>query len=149
MRCTGPLGYALSGSAVLALLAGCSGGGSSSSPTPLAATGSQPQSVSRSLSSLSRQGPQSSSVLRPGVAHAITPDLSAGFAEVDAATKAAVIISDAGTNDVYVYSTAGKLTATITGFTQPQGLGGDAAGDLYVANTSSSDILVYPNTYKK
>jgi len=98
---------------------------------------------------LSRQGPQTSSVLRPGVNVVSNPDLSAGFADVDAATKAAIIVSDAGTNDVYVYSTAGKLTATITGFNEPQGLGGDALGDLYVANTGNSDVLVYPNTYKK
>jgi hypothetical protein len=148
MRCTGPLGYALSGSAVLALLAGCSGGGSSSSPTPLSA-GSQPQSVTRSVSSFARQGPQTTSVLRPGVNRVVTPDLSDGFADPDAAKKAAVIVSDSGTNDVYVYTTAGKLTATITGFNEPQGMGGDAAGDVYVADTGNSNILVYPNTYKK
>lgn len=146
MRCTGPLGYALSGSAVLALLAGCSGGGGSSSPTPLSAT--QPQLVSRSVNSFSRQITHTPSVLRPGVNAIVNPDHSAGFADPDAAVKAAIIVSDSGTDDVYAYSAAGKLVATITGFSEPQGMGGTKAGDFYVANTGDSNIIEYKNDYK-
>src|ERR1017187_1681990 len=134
MRWTGTLGYALSGSAVLALFAGCSGGGSSS-PTPDA----QPQSATKSLTSVARQNPQSTSVLLPGIAGLSVPDLSAGFADVNAAAKGAFIVSDSGTNDVDVYTRDGTLIATITGFTQPQGLAAGTTGDVYVANTGAAD----------
>jgi hypothetical protein len=87
-------------------------------------------------------------VLRPGVNANVNPDDSAGFAEPDAKAKAAVIISDSGTNDVYAYSAAGKLVATITGFSEPQGLGGTKAGDFYVANTGDSNIIEYKDDYK-
>jgi len=76
--------------------------------------------------------------------------LSKGFATVDAGTVGAVIVSDAGTNDVDVYTTTGKLTATITGFSEPQGLAmaPDPAGLLYVADTANSNILAYKRDYK-
>jgi hypothetical protein len=144
MRCTGPLGYILSGSAVLALLAGCSGGGSSS-PTPLSAQGTTTQSTLRTTSSFARS--RSTSVARLGAQGIGIRDLSAGFADPDASSTATVIISDAEADDVYAYS-ADKLVATITGFSEPQGLAANTAGDIYIADTVNSRVVEYKNDYK-
>jgi sugar lactone lactonase YvrE len=76
------------------------------------------------------------------------PDLSAGFADPDAALKTAVVVSDLGLDTVNAYTPAGKLVATITGFDEPQGLAVDPAGNIYVVNTDKSNILVYKNDYK-
>jgi hypothetical protein len=148
MRSINPLGYAVSGSAILALLAGCSGGGGSSSPMPAAPASLMHQPASRSLESSTRRNADPASVLRPDVVRVSKPDLSPGFADIDAAAKGAIIVSDAGTNDVYVYSAAKKLVATITGFDEPQGLAGTKAGSFYVANTAASTIPLYKNDYK-
>jgi hypothetical protein len=147
MRSINPLGYALSGSAILALLAGCSGG-SPSSPTPAAPNALLHQPVSRSIDASSRRNAAPESVLRPSVVRVSKPDLSPGFVGPDAVT-AAIIVSDSGTNDVYAYSTKGKLVATLTGFSEPQGMGGTKAGSFYVANTGDSNILLYSNAFKK
>ncbi len=146
MRSINPLGYALSGSAFLALLAGCSGGGSSTSPMPVSPAAMLHEPSARSIDASGRRNADPTSVLLPGVNRISKPDLSPGFADADAAVKAAVIISDGGANDVDVFSTKGKLVAQITGVSG--GLADTKAGDLYVANTDDNDILLYKNDYK-
>jgi hypothetical protein len=148
MSWTKPLGYALSGSAILTLLAGCSGGGSSSTPTPVSPAAVMRDALSRSIGASSGRNADPTSVLLPGVERASRPDRSAGFADVDAAAKAALIVSDSGTGDVDVFSTKGKVVATITGFAEPQGMTGTKAGSFYVANTAASNIPLYRNDYK-
>lgn len=147
MRYINPLGYAVSGSAILALLAGCSGGGSSSSPMPAAPNALMHQSVSRSIDSSSRRNAAPESVLRPDVVRVSKPDLSPGFVTPDA-FKAAVIVSDVGTNDVVAFSAAGKVVATLTGFSEPQGLASTKAGSFYIANTGDSNIPLYSSAFK-
>jgi hypothetical protein len=148
MRGIKPLGYVLSGSAIFALLAGCSGGGRSSSPLPLSPADSVHEPASRSIDASNRRNADPTSVLLPSVHRVSRPDLSTGFADVDAATKAALIVSDSGTGDVDVFSTKGKLVATIPGFAEPQGMAGTKAGSFYVANTAASTIPLYKNDYK-
>ncbi len=114
MRRINALGYALSGSAILALLAGCSGGGSSSSPMPASPASLMHQPPSRSIDASSRRNADPTSVVLPNVGRISRPDLSVGFADVDAAAEAAIVVSDAGTDDVYAFSPKGKLVATIT-----------------------------------
>jgi hypothetical protein len=104
------------------------------------------ESPSRSIDASSRRNADPTSVFLPGVYRVSKPDLSPGFADVDAAVKAAVIISDGGANDIDVFSTKGKLVAQITGVSG--GLANTKAGSLYVANTDYSDILLYKNDYK-
>lgn len=54
---------------------------------------------------------------------------------------ALLFVSDAGTADVYIYRlTSLKLTATITGFTQPQGECSDAKGDVWVTDTAGQTV---------
>jgi len=69
-------------------------------------------------------------------------------AAIEAATKK-IFVSDDSTNVVNIYNTSGKLLATLTGFSEPQGLATDAKGNLYVADTENSRILVYAPPYTK
>jgi hypothetical protein len=143
-----PFVSVLGGFTFLTILTGCAGGANGSSSMPLSAGVVQPQAASRSVDALTLQPPRSTSVLRPGSDVVSQPDRSAGFAQPDAAAKAFLIVSDAGTDDVDVFTSVGKLTATITGLSEPQGLSSDAAGDVYIANTGDSNIPVYKKDYK-
>jgi hypothetical protein len=53
-------------------------------------------------------------------------------------------VADAATNDVYVYRwPTGVLKQTLTGFNGANGLCTDRAGDVWVANTGSSELQKY------
>jgi hypothetical protein len=149
MRCTSKFGYFLSGSAVVALLAGCSGGGSSLTGTP-SASGAAPASAVRSTNATARNGPdiaQLTSLARPGTLHIGVPNRSPSFVAPNATGLAAVAVSDAGEDTVDVYNSALTLIATLTGFSEPQGLASDTAGDIFIADTVNSRIVVYENDY--
>jgi hypothetical protein len=145
MRCSGLFGSILTGSGVLAVLAGCSGGGSSS-PAPLSAQGATTQSTLRSASTFGRS--MSTSVARLGARGIGHPDLTPDFADPDAPSTGAVVISDGEANEVFVFNTAGIQVAKISGFSEPQGLAADSAGDIYVADTVNGRIVEYKNDYK-
>jgi hypothetical protein len=133
------------GSAVAALVSGCAAGGSVGTAPLQAVPGA---SVARSAQALSFAPPRFPAYLLPGSRRASAPDRSGGFAEPDAAKQSAIIISDQGTDDVYVDTVAGKRIATITGFTQPAGLAVDSAGDVYVVDESKDTVSVYKKDYK-
>ncbi|HEY1427937.1 MAG TPA: NHL repeat-containing protein [Candidatus Tumulicola sp.] len=61
---------------------------------------------------------------------------------------ASVVISDAANNVVDIFSEAGKQLGQLTGFSQPQGLGLDKQGNLYVADTNNSRIQVYASGFQ-
>jgi DNA-binding beta-propeller fold protein YncE len=128
----------------LTALAGCSGIATSSTSTPQTALASRARASNTSVDS----NVEPTSVLRPDVTYVRAHDPSGGFADPDAASKAAVIVADSGSDNVYVFTTKGKLTATITGLDEPQGVALDAAGNLYVANTLGNDVIVYKNDFK-
>ncbi len=134
-------------SAILFSLAGCSGGGSG--PSAALPSAAQAQPAGRSSHALTRLDVRRSSLLVPVKSLVVKPDLSAGFADADAKSTASILISDAGTNDVYAYTTAGKLVATVTGFDEPQGMFATKAGNFYVANTQSSDVLLYSGNFNQ
>ena len=147
MRIRRFLGCSLSGSALLALIAGCSGGGSASSPAAsLAVPQSQP--ASRAAAAVMSQAALRTSVLPPNVAIKSKPDHSGGFVSPGASSLGAVFISDGALGDIFVFNDAGKPEAIIAGLSQPQGLGTDLYGDVYVANTNLSQILEYGPNYK-
>jgi len=135
-------GLALSGPALIILVAGCSGGNAVSPSSAV------PQSAGRSAQSVLRQSALRTSVLPPSHAFVSRPDTSAGFVNASAPSKGEVFVSDAALGDVFLFSAAGKPEALITGFSEPQGLGVDSTGNLYVANTNLSDIVVYKTDYK-
>jgi hypothetical protein len=91
---------------------------------------------------------QSHSVARPEITPpgkvAVHPFIDKkGIAE----WKNLVFVSDAANNVVNLYNLAGKQLAQLTGFSEPQGLTVDADGNLYVANTGDSNILIYAPPY--
>ncbi len=91
----------------------------------------------------------SHSVLRPGITPIYTTSHGTDFAEPDAKSSGNIIVSDAGANIVDVLTTAGKPVATISAnLSEPQGLATDKTGNLYIANTGASDIIVYKSDYK-
>lgn len=59
------------------------------------------------------------------------------------AVSPAVYIADPATNDVYVYSPSGALTATLTGFKSPAGLAVDNVGNLYVADQANQVVKMF------
>jgi catechol 2,3-dioxygenase-like lactoylglutathione lyase family enzyme len=146
MRSIKSLGYAISGSAILALLAGCSGGGTSSSPMPGTPAALLHEPPSRAIDASNRRNADPTSVLLPGVSRVSKPDLSPGFADVDAAAKAAIIISDGGANDIDVFSAKFKLIAKITGVSGS--LDATKSGSVYVTVTGTKSVLLYKNDYK-
>ncbi len=60
------------------------------------------------------------------------------------AAKALLYVSDLGTFTVHVYEYPSlKAAGKLTGFDGPQGLCADSAGDVWVANTQSSEMREY------
>lgn len=141
------LSSALHGATCLAVFAGCSSAGTTPAP-PAQSTAGSVLETDRALISTPGAAPLAASVLLPGAANASAPDRSAGFADPDAATKTEVVVSDGAASNVQAYTSTGTLTAKITGLFAPEGLAADGAGDIYVANTQASDIVVYKNDYK-
>src|SRR5579863_1388101 len=72
------------------------------------------------------------------------PTLVPPTASVAARASALLYVSDTVTGDVYVFSyPKGKLVQTLTGFADPAGECVDATGNVFVANTGSSNVLEY------
>jgi hypothetical protein len=107
----------LSCTAAVAFLAGCSGGGSPPSPAAVAAAGH------------------------------VTPFVN--VAAVKAPHGNATFVTDAGTATVTVWGANGQLNAILfDGITaDPKGLATDAAQNLYVANLTLSNVIVYAKPY--
>jgi hypothetical protein len=65
---------------------------------------------------------------------------------MDPAAKRTALLYGAafGTNDVYVYTyPKGKLVGTLTGFNEPQGECVDRGGNVFIANTGTSQLIEY------
>ena len=141
------LEYVLNGTMALALLAGCSGG---SAGAPSASSAFSPQSVGAQSTSAGHRVSQSTSVLRPGVPelHSKLPATAFVSDEINAKGGASVIVSDASENVVDIFNGKGVQTGQLTGFSEPQGLALDTAGNLYVADTNNSRIQVYAAGFK-
>jgi hypothetical protein len=136
---------ALCASATLALLAGCSGGNSSAVFSP---AGPGVRSVQRQIASTGRAD---NSLLPPAIARiSHEPIATASYIDPRAIGTSLIFVSDAANGVIDIYPLAGKnqkMVGQITGLTQPQGITTDKNGDLYVANTSSSNVLVYAPPY--
>src|ERR1022692_1583306 len=137
----------LGASATLAMLAGCSGGSSSTAFSPGGA-GVAGQSVQRQIASTGRAD---NSLLPPTIARVShEPVATASFMDPRALGTSLIFVSDAADGVIDIYPKAGKnqkMVGQITGLTQPQGITTDKNGDLYVANTNSSNVLVYAPPY--
>ena len=138
--------HVLNATVAIALLAGCSSGAGA----PAASSASLQQSVGAQSMSVYHQVSQSSNVLRPGVPelHSNLPATAFVSNEINAKGGASIIVSDASDNVVDIFNAGGKQTAQRTGFSLPQGLALDTAGNLYVADTNNSRIQVYARGFK-
>jgi hypothetical protein len=119
----------LSCTVAVALLAGCSGGGSP--PTAATVTGAGPNQTTR-----------------PRVAPShVTPFVN--VAGIKAPHGNQTFVTDAGTATVTVWGANGQLNAILfDGINaDPQGLATDAAQNLYVANLGLSNVIVYAKPY--
>lgn len=123
MRIPSHFGFILSGAAIVALLAGCSGGGSQV-PTTIA-----PHTLSH-------------------VSKIYQKDF-VDVAAVNALHGNQTIVSDSNTNTVSVYGADGHRHALLSsGLSQPEGLTTDAAETLYVANAQLHNVVVYAKPYR-
>ena len=124
-----------------AILAGCNSSGFQSQLDPSGAIHPNAAQSRLNIQPLSRFGPLSP---ENRVAMAVHPDHSRSWMDPDAKKKKLLYISDNGTDDVYVYSyPQGELKGTLTQFDNPQGECVDKAGDIWITDANSSEILEY------
>jgi hypothetical protein len=135
MRIYSAAGYALSASAALAMLAGCSSGSSQISP-PLQAQSSR----------INNSGRPAYTAIIPG-REVTTPS----FMDPDAVAKPLVFVSDlnGGVVNIYLQSAGNKMVGQITKLNAPQGLATDTARNLYVVQVNNLDVTVYGPPYTK
>jgi hypothetical protein len=150
MRKYSHFGLLLASVATVALLSGCSGGGSQF-PAANAPVTPLNQSV-RTAQSLGVIHDTSTSIVpRSTWQSPVGSTQPRGFvnvAAVNALHGNQVIISEIAFNTVSVYGSDGQLNALLTiGLSEPQGVATDAAENLYVANTLNSNIFVYSKPY--
>jgi hypothetical protein len=140
MRIPSHFGFFFSGAALVALLAGCSGGGSQI-PTTNAPVSPLIQ-TSRSVRS------NAASMLLANASQTHQTDFL-DVAAVNAPHGNQTIVSDSNTNTVSVYGADGHRHALLsTGLDQPEGITTDAAENLYVANAQLHNVVVYSKPYR-
>jgi hypothetical protein len=140
MRISSQFSLFLSGAAIIALVTGCSGGGSQI-PTTNAPVSPLSQSV-RSVQSVG-----ASTWMSKGSQTHQTDFVD--VAGVNSLHGNQTIVSDASNNTVSVYGSDGRRHAVLsTGLSQPEGITTDAAETLYVANTQHNDVVVYSKPYR-
>lgn len=135
---------ALIASIALTVLAGCAGN-SQMAPTPLAQSGTW----SPPIQTPAFQNGRLSDFLamRSGIvpSHRVT---TPSFMDRRALSKPLVFLSDSqATVDIYLQAGTNKMVGQITGFQFAGDLATDAAGDLYVVDSSTFDIMVYAPPY--
>jgi hypothetical protein len=146
MRISKTAAYALSTLAAAALLAACSGLGGSSSSSGSAPSGVTPPAGSHVPFMANHKGglPGNTAVH----SFAVHPDHSKSWISPDVARAPRLLfVSDDGTNDVLIFTMpAMALKGTLTGFSEPQGMCSDASGNIWITNTSTSQVFQYSRT---
>jgi hypothetical protein len=144
MKISSSVQYALGICAAIAMLAGCSSAGSQ---LPLSPSGPMQNAVQSGLNTHSLGHPAGMITALSGVAKKLDHDGS--WMAPDAKNNDLLYISDggvAGDDDfaVYVYSYPDlKLKGKLTGFNDPEGECVDKAGDVWIANVGTSQIIEY------
>jgi hypothetical protein len=152
MRSSSRFGLVLNLGALLAVIAGCPAAAADSTQAIPSLDARLPvsaaqQSARHALDLMAHRFPLSYNLVRPDVALRTRRDTSSGFAAPNAASTGAIVVSDAGTDDVDVFTLAGKLAAKITGFESPYGLAASRT-NLYVSDTVAGKIDVFKSDYK-
>jgi hypothetical protein len=142
---TSTFSRSLLAAAALALLAGCSG---ASTSAPLAATAPQ-GAAARGAQSGVRGGRADLAIVRPGV-RAPLSNVAPHFVGNTGAFKGTAWVADLGANDgfggVYKVSASGKIKTVSapsgSSWNMPQGVAIDAKGNVYIADTGNSRVVV-------
>jgi hypothetical protein len=112
----------------LAAIAGCSAGSGLATP-PGSANGAMRAGSVQNVT---------------GVTVALHPDRSPTWMDPAAAKGTLLYVSDFVRGRVFVYSyPGGRAVGSLKGFDRPQGLCADAAGNVWIANTGTSEIIEY------
>lgn len=120
-------------SAAFAILGGCSSGGSGTAPAPMTPAVRSAQHAVMPGALLAMHAPAG-----------VRPDRSPSWMDRNASSGALLYISDYGSGRVNIYSyPQGKLVGSLSGFEQPQGVCSDAAGNVWIANTGTSEIVEF------
>ncbi len=150
MRISNASSRTLTISATLAMLAACSGASSQLSPAAVGQiSGAATQSADQPALGKSRFINAILAQRRSGVqVHGVT---TPSFFSPAAKSKPLVFVSDSTANvvNIFLQRGANKMVGQITGLNFPVGLTIDAQRNLYVANASGSDVLVYAPSYTK
>jgi len=134
MKISSTAKYALGVTAAAAMLAGCSSGASSISPTTPVA-GAQ-----------ASHGSAVTLIAKAGLKVVPTHDSRPSQMSPDAKKAGQYLyVSDSGTDDVQVYAWPKPKSpvGTLTGFNEPQGACADTSGNVYITNTGDFNILEY------
>jgi hypothetical protein len=131
--------YAASVVAAAGILAGCTGNALQSTPSNPSAAGAAFQNGHMTPLAAIRGVVHNSSIQHHG--DWISPDKKKK-------KGADLYISDAGTNEVYIYNyTPGNIGSQVgtisSGLSQPQGMCSDKKGDVWVTNTNDVQVLEY------
>lgn len=141
----------------IALLSGCNGSAGSQSSGLTPSSGVNPAALSHGANALANDvGEPSDTFAGLKWMGDVHPDRNKSWVSPDVKKGARVLFaSDVGTNDVYMFTLPDlTLKGTLTGFNEPQGECSDVHGNVYIANTKSSEVLEYShagtltNTYK-
>jgi hypothetical protein len=145
MRISRSATYAVSVTAALALLAGCSGGGLQSSSSFAPASG---QSAAAGGHGLGQMGHHHQSVFTSVRTPKVHSDHHKSWVSPDVKRAPRLLfVSDDSYNDVFIFTMpAMQLKGTLTGFSEPQGMCSDKQGNIWVTNTGTSQGLKYSRT---
>lgn len=145
MNITRPVTYAVGVLAAASLIAGCSGGGSSTGALGLAPAGLPDSSQSTRPMGRHGHGRADTFIGVKWNGANVHHDTRKSWISPDAALAPRLYFaSDAGTDDVYIYTMPEmQLKGTLTGFDEPQGECSDTHGNIYIANTDGLQVLEY------
>jgi hypothetical protein len=131
--------FGVSASLAAAMLAACSGGGSSSfGPSGVAPSGDQTGLTM--LANIRDAALTMPHFVQPNV----NTDHGQSFMRPDKKKGALLYVGDWSTNDVYVYDyPSGKSVGTLTGFDVPDGMCIDQTGDVFITNFGADDAVEY------
>jgi hypothetical protein len=136
MNTSSSVKFAIGVTSAIAIFAGCANGGGSQ----LAPSSALQQDATVASKVLVNE--RSTLVARAGAG--VASDHGTSWMSPGAKNADLLYISDVGTNDVYVYSyPGGKLMGTLKGFGEPQGECADKKGDVWIANTATSQLFEY------
>ncbi|MGB8910550.1 MAG: hypothetical protein WCC84_17530, partial [Candidatus Cybelea sp.] len=129
--------YAFGALAAGAILAGCNSGALQTAGLGSSLPGSTGLDRAQSAANISRRFSISPLATEPVTEH---PDHRASWVSPDVKkTRAVLFASDAGTDDVYMYTMPGlELKGTRTGFDNPAGECNDSAGNVWVVSQGTS-----------